>query len=303
MSSVPKCLGPCKQFLDRKHRVWDSHDLCPACRPCSRRKACPLCVDFTPENWRALEAWGKARGAKKAAKPRASSSSRGSSARGEKASKGSSTPMESTSSKGSTSSTAAASKGSSRVSTTKAVKAKKVERSHKSVSIASTRLRVSGAGESSSGSASLEGVASQEAISGSEGVMATVAMASATSVPESRLNPTQGVVSRSVNPEPVPTPVVSRSVNSVPVATVVSRSVNSVPVATGSEGVMATGAVTSSRLSAPESRLVYPAPRALFHGQLTLRPVRERRFLLRVCPLFHGRLIPVPWQRRGFPEP
>ena len=82
---VPKCLGPCKQFLAQKHRAWDSHSLCPACRPCSRRKACPLCADFTPENWQALEAWRKAREAKKAevkvskkaVKPRASITSFG----------------------------------------------------------------------------------------------------------------------------------------------------------------------------------------------------------------------------------
>ena len=202
--------------MDQKHRAWDSHTLCPACRPCSRRKAGSLCVNFTPDNWRALEVWcktheaKKAVASKKAVKPRASSSSsRGSSTRGEtssgrKASKGSSTPMESSSSKGSASSkgstaskgstkgsTATASKGSSKGSTAskgsvtgpKAVKAKgssepkRVERSHKSVSIASTRPRASGAGESSSGSASLEGVALQEAIPDSEGVMATLAMA------------------------------------------------------------------------------------------------------------------------------
>ena len=91
---------------------------------------------------------------------------------------------------------------------------------------------------------------------GSEGVMATLAMASATSVPESRLNPTQGVVSRSVNPEPVPTPVVSRSVNSVPVATVVSRSVNPEPVA----------APVVSRSANPDSVATTGIPRALATG-------------------------------------
>lgn len=54
---TPRCVS-CS--LPRPGGDWDLHELCPACRSCSRQNPCLGCMAFSTEQWRELETWSQA---------------------------------------------------------------------------------------------------------------------------------------------------------------------------------------------------------------------------------------------------